>query len=441
METIYSLLLSFSALFIQCMVLGTFVLFLFNKKVLKNKLLTFSFTITVVNILPILLLPRTSYSEMIFIGLYFVSMILLLKFVLGLRLLYAILGTVVVFLLSAIVQYIVMAILNFSLQGFDLFAWAAASPLNSFIIRLLGTLLDLLAVLIIYYLKIKIQIPQDIYKKRKIAIILNTFIIAIIIIPDILFFETTLDKIPGELIVFNAVSVFILLILGTYSSIKFGELETAKKELEFQRLYNKTLDDLTDNLRGFKHEFNNILSCIQGYLYVDDVNGLKTYLSQIQNETRVINNMEPLNSYVKNNPAIYGLLLSKVSYAQVRNINFNVRVFSKMDPRNVKLMDFCKLLGILLDNALEAAADSDKKYVELLVKEDHHSGSMIIEIINSFSGSPDIEKIFDKGFTTKGEHKGFGLWELNRIINQNSSNAKLTTSICGNLFIQKIEIF
>jgi two-component system sensor histidine kinase AgrC len=333
-----------------------------------------------------------------------------------------------------------MAILKISLQGFDLFTWAAASPINSLIIRLLGTLLDLMALLIIYYLRIKIQIPGDIYKKRKIAITLNTLIIAMIIIPDILFFETTINKIPEELIVFNAVSVLVLLIIGIYNSIKFGELETAKKELEFQKLYNKTLDDLTDNLRGFKHEFNNIISCIQGYMYVDDVSGLKAYLSQIQNEARTINNMEPLNSYVKDNPAIYGLLLSKLSYAQIKNINFNIRVFSKMDPRNIKLLDFCKVLGILLDNALEAADNSDKKYVEFLVKEDLHAGSMLIEVINSFSGSPDIDKIYEKGFTTKGSHKGFGLWELNRILGKHNSNANLSTSISGNLFIQKITI-
>ncbi len=438
MGNINPFFLNFSSLFIQCIVLGIFVLILFDRKLSWERLVIFSFLNTAANVLPIQIVPRTAYSEVIFIGIYFLSMILLIRYILNLRFLYSILGTCVVFLLSTIVQYLVMAILKISLQGFDLFTWVAL-PMNSFIMRLLGTFIDFLGVLVIYYLKIKIYMPADIYRKRKIAIILNIFIIAMIIVPDILFFETTVIKIPSELILFNAASAFVLLILSTNNSIKFGEFEMTKKELEFQKLYNKTLDDLTANLRGFKHEFNNILSCIQGYLYVDDVEGLKTYVSQMQAESRAMNNIEPLNSYVKDNPAIYGLLLSKLSYAQVKNINFNVRVFAQINPRNINILDLCKMLGILLDNALEAAIESDKRYVELMVKENHESNSLIIEICNSFTGSPDIEKIFEKGFSTKGAHKGFGLWELNRIVAKNHQNAKLTTNISGNLFNQKIE--
>ncbi|KNY30001.1 sensor histidine kinase [Pseudobacteroides cellulosolvens] len=440
MGSINPFFLNFTSLFIQCIVLGTFVLILFDRKLSWERLVIFSFLNTAANVLPIQIVSRTAYSEVIFVGIYFLSMILLIRYILNLRFLYSILGTCVVFLLSTIVQYLVIAILKISLQGFDLFTWLAASPLNSFIMRLLGTFIDFLGVLVIYYFKIKIYMPADIYRKRKISIILNIFIIAMIIVPDILFFETTVIKIPSELVLFNAASAFVLLVLSTKNSIKFGELEMTKQELEFQKLYNKTLDDLTDNLRGFKHEFNNIISCIQGYLYVDDIKGLRTYVSQIQNEARTMNNMEPLNSYVKDNPAIYGLLLSKLSYSQVKNINFNIRVFSKIDPHNINVLDLCKMLGILLDNALEAAIESDKKYVEFMVKEDHSSNSLIIEISNSFTGNPDIEKIFEKGFSTKGVHKGFGLWELNRIIAKNHQNAKLTTNISGNLFNQRIEI-
>ncbi|HOV27143.1 MAG TPA: GHKL domain-containing protein [Pseudobacteroides sp.] len=436
----YPPFLNFSSLLIQCMVLGAFVLILFNKKLLWNRLLVFSFLNTVANVLPVQIVSRSSYSEVIFIAIYFLSMILLIRYILDLRLLYSVMGSCVVFLLSTIVQYLSMALLKISLQGYDLFTWLAASPLNSFIMRNIGTLLDFVGVIAIYYFKIKIYIPSDIYKKLKIEIILNIFIIVMIIVPNILFFETNVVKIPTELILFNAASVFVLIIFSTRNSIRFGELELAKQELEFQKLYNETLDELNDSLRGFKHEFNNILSCIQGYLYIDDIKGLKTYVSQMQNEANSMNNIEPLNSYVKDNPAIYGLLLSKLSYAQVKNINFNINVFSKIALRDVDILDFCKILGILLDNALEASLESEKRYVEFLVKEDRSSNSLIIEISNSFSGNPEIEKIYEKGFSTKEAHNGIGLWELKRIIAKNSESVKLTTNISGDLFNQKLVI-
>jgi len=98
------------------------------------------------------------------------------------------------------------------------------------------------------------------------------------------------------------------------------------------------------------------------------------------------------------------------------------------------------MLGILLDNALEASAESDSKYVEFLVKEDQPSNSIIIEISNSFTGNPDIQKIYEKGFSTKEDHKGIGLWELKRVIAKNDQNVKLTTNISGDLFNQKLVI-
>jgi len=192
-----------------------------------------------------------------------------------------------------------------------------------------------------------------------------------------------------------------------------------------------------DGLQSFKHDFNNIIQVIDGYLKLNNIEGLREYYSQIQGEVRQINNILPLNSYVKNFPPLYGLLLSKISYAELKNITFNINILSDIDIKNIKTLDFCKVIGILLDNALEAAEQSEERKVDFDIKKVNHSFK--IEIRNTFIGNIDLEKVFDSGFTSKKEHTGFGLFEVKNILKK-YNNISLNTSIYENTFIHRLNI-
>ena len=196
---------------------------------------------------------------------------------------------------------------------------------------------------------------------------------------------------------------------------------------------------MIDSLRGFKHDHNNMLQVFHGYISVNDMEGLKNFHSQLLLESRKINNIAPLNSYIKDNPPLYGLLLSKISYTEIKNISFTISVMCKIKTGNIKTYDFCKVLGILLDNAIEAAEDSDKKFVELSIRENCDKSSLFIEINNSCVGTVDVASIFKDGFTTKKDHTGFGLWDVQRITSR-YKNFKLHTNAMANFFSQKIEI-
>ncbi len=240
------------------------------------------------------------------------------------------------------------------------------------------------------------------------------------------------------MVYFNAFAVLVLLILSFYNSIKSSELEVKSREVEFQKDYIKTLNDIIDGLRGFKHDFNNNIQVIGGYIALNDINGLKKYYQQLQSDTRKINNTIPLSRYVKNNPALYGLLLSKLSFAELKDIQFVINIIDEYNIEKIKIYDLCKILGILLDNALEAAYESSKKYVELSISKDSKN-AIVIEIINSYSGELNKDKIFENGYTTKSGHSGFGLWEVKKIIDRNK-NCSLETSVNDMLFTQKLEI-
>lgn len=416
---------------------GILVFVVFNKKHNIRLLLLFSIINAVVR--DSLITALGEYIPAISLLIYLLAIVLTIIFVLKIKFLQAICAASVLVILSTILNYVVVAILRICVDNKLDYALWEKSFSYMLIGENLGNLLLLIALLVIYYFKMKIIIPEDLNRVRVFNIIINTLITCVIIIPNMLFFENRINIIPLQLIVFNAISVVILFLISVYNSVRSGELETKKQEIEFQKLYINTLNDTIDGMRSFKHDYNNIVQAIGGYLSLDNIDGLKKYYQQMQKDSRIINNIFPLNSYVKNHPAIYGLLLSKLSYAELMDIQFIINITAEIEVSSIKTFDLCKVLGILFDNALEAAADSSKKYIELFIKKMNDDEGLFIEIINSYQGDIDSEVIFNNGFTTKEGHSGFGLWEVKKIISK-YKNCSLKTYVNNGVFSQQIEI-
>jgi len=442
MQSIMEWVVLFFSTAINYFLQGVIVLLILNRK-LRWKELAFFALINALGREILIPLPE-EYLVIKNLIIYIVIMLLTFKYIFKIDFLRSALSTCMLILLSGIIEYTNMAILKLSFSEYLISGTWFQTITNKLLLyaamRNVANLLLFTAATLIYYFKMKIYIPEDINKRRTFSIIINGLLASIMIIPNMLFFiNNTVITVPTEIIIFNAMSVLILLSLSIYNSINFGELEAKRQEVEFQKLYIQTLSDTIDGLRGFKHDFNNIIQVISGYLSLDDLSGLKKYFSQLQGDIRMINNMLPLNTFIKDNPAVYGLLLSKISYAEIKNIVFNVNISAKINTGSMKIYDFCKVLGILLDNALEAASESEKKYAELMITEKPDKTGLVIDITNSFAGHVDIEKIYENGFSTKSDHSGFGLWEVKKILSKHK-NCCLKTTVADNIFMQHLEI-
>ena len=105
------------------------------------------------------------------------------------------------------------------------------------------------------------------------------------------------------------------------------------------------------------------------------------------------------------------------------------------------IYDFSRMLGILLDNSLEASKDSDEKQVKILFRDSQRNNTQIITIENSYSNKDvDTSSIFEKGKTSKENHSGMGLWEVKQILKRNNNVNLITTKDKIN-FKQSIEIY
>ena len=152
-------------------------------------------------------------------------------------------------------------------------------------------------------------------------------------------------------------------------------LVTTTQKLENEKEYNKTLHILHDSVRGFKHDFDNIVTTIGGYIKTNDMKGLEKYYSQLEEDCEKVNNLYILNPDIINNPGIYNLLTTKYSEAVEKGIKVNLTFLLDLNNLHMKIYEFARMLGILLDNAIEAASESDEKVLNIVFRNDSKNNS------------------------------------------------------------------
>lgn len=184
-------------------------------------------------------------------------------------------------------------------------------------------------------------------------------------------------------------------------------MQQASEDIETLQLYNKTLSILHDNIRAFKHDFNNIVQAIGGYVSTNDMNGLKQYYYELQEDCQKANNLSALNPDTINNPAIYSILASKYHKADSLGIKVNLEIFIDLNKLNIKIYEFTRILGILLDNAIEATSECNEKIINVSIRKDFNSHRQLLIIENTYNNKDiDTEKIFEKGYSTKDTNTG-----------------------------------
>ena len=216
-------------------------------------------------------------------------------------------------------------------------------------------------------------------------------------------------------------------------------LNRRTKELQYE---NQRLQNCYDNLSAFKHDFFNIVQAMGGYIEAKDIVGLEEMYHTLIEGCQEINEGQVINKNIINNPAIYNLISQKYNIAKQYNIKMSVEVLIDLNNLNVNKFDLTRILGILIDNAIEAAKKSDERLINLEFKYDGFNSRSLIYIKNSYDKLPiNMEEIYQKGNTSKREKEnhGLGLWIVKQIIKKHK-NINLYTEL-GNLFIQKIEIY
>ena len=276
----------------------------------------------------------------------------------------------------------------------------------------------------------------SIKNKKMILLYLSILILCIQTIITIFF----ANKSPILVIIFSFITLISYCFTIYYNFIQINKLQIISQDLENTKKYNETLSSLYDNVKSFKHDFYNIVLIIGGFINNNDIDGLKKYYDGLEKDCQRVNNIALLNPKVINNAGIYNLLMKKYQKAINMGIKVNFEIFFDFNKLQMPIYDFSRILGILLDNAIEAANETTEKKINITFRNSLNTNTQTIIIENSYSNKNiDKNKIFEKGVSEKENHLGMGLWEVKQLINKNT-NVELSTDTTSNYFIQNLKI-
>lgn len=306
------------------------------------------------------------------------------------------------------------------------------------------TISYILAFIIVTIIKLKsinIKFLGELDKKSKRIFYLNIILGFFTICVQGVLIYYYINILPSLLMFFSFVSLLSYFGISFYSLTRVMKLQTTTRDLENAESYNETLQTLYDNVKSFKHDFDNMIHMLDGYLKNDDMKGLKEYYYDLTKDYDRVNAISVLNPNVINNPGIYNMLVSKYKLASDCDVKLHIEFFMDFNSLHMPIYEFSRVLGILLDNAIEAASECDDKIVNIMFRTSSRDNVELVKIENTFKNKDiDLKTIFKKDTSTKEKHMGMGLWEVNQIVNR-FNNIKLVPSKDGKYFCQQLEIY
>ena len=356
--------------------------------------------------------------------------------------------TLVKGLLASIIPTILFALVGTLIMNpyFTLFnitfEQSATIPIYRIIYLLLMYLVLFLIVLLLKLKQYKIKMPDyAIDKKSQKVLFINLLIGFITLMIQLVITVYYTDVLPIIITFLSFLSLLAYFSVSIYSLTRIMKLSVTTQKLQDAEEYNRTLTILYDNVKAFKHDFDNMVTTIGGYITTNDMEGLNKYYLQLEEDCQKVNNLYVLNPELINNSGVYSLLTTKYHEAEEKGIKINMSLLLDLNTLHMKIYEFTRILGILLDNAIDASSECDDKTINIIFRDDAKNHRQLITIENTYKDkNVDTERIFNKGFSGKENHTGLGLWEVRKILNKNK-NISLFTTKNDKYFSQQLEIY
>lgn len=371
-----------------------------------------------------------------------IVIIFLIKFILKSSFLKALLAEFMVIVLSTILELFLQKLC------LEVFHISYESIMYVPIYRLILALIIYVSIYCLYrvikYFKLYINL-DNMTKRNKVLFIVNSILGIISIGTQIYLMAFYSNNMPIYITAISILSLLTYFVISFYSLLSTDKLDTTTRDLEEAQLYNKTLTILHDSIRGFKHDFHNIVQSIGGYADRGDLEGLRVYYRQLLQDCGRTNNLTALNPEVINNPAIYNVMATKYHKADEIGVQINLGIFIDLNDieKHMKIYEFTRILGILLDNAIEAASECENKVIHVSFRKEQNRRRLLVVIDNTYKNKDiNVDKIYEKDFSTKSKttNSGLGLWEVRQILKKNN-NLNLYTTKSEEFFSQQFEIY
>ncbi|MBM7635217.1 sensor histidine kinase [Streptococcus saliviloxodontae] len=239
------------------------------------------------------------------------------------------------------------------------------------------------------------------------------------------------------------VLLYILSYLNRYSKqlIKSRIKEEQVRHLQNLETHSKQIENLYQNIRSFKHDYENILISLRGSIDSGDIGLIKhVYEDVLEKSIQELNQDDATIAELVTlkSSEIKSLLSSKVLEMQEKNIEVSLHFPDTIEEIYLEPLDMIMVVTALLDNAIEAALLAENPAIWISYYQRKTKQYLTIENQmkeNSFNN----KGIFDEHFSTRSRDRGYGLYTVKKILENYPSTHLLTVSRCHH-FKQVLEM-
>ena len=175
-----------------------------------------------------------------------------------------------------------------------------------------------------------------------------------------------------SIILYIAYVVLTFLIVATIVHEYETNANIMMKQNSYDNLqeYMKQIEELYQNMRVFRHDYANVMLSVVGYIEENDMDGLKKYYDmEIFPISNLFNKEKDVVAKLHNLDIIElkSLISVKINYALELKVEVNLEIIEKIDKVNMKSIDLVRIIGIFLDNAIEACQECEKPSIDLSI--------------------------------------------------------------------------
>lgn len=318
-------------------------------------------------------------------------------------------------LINCLLSYVVVSVLQliFCIPIFYLY------NKNIGIVGLNSLLVNIASVLTVFLLtqKLNLKVISDFIQHR--SWLIKVVFISIIIYLFVNIFYMQINKTIGNTDFIQIIFFVILffLVINEWQKAK-SEAERKRTQLEMNKLYYDAYDELLTLVRERQHDMKNHISAILGMVYTIDnyddlVRSQKEYCHDVMEKSK-----ETKLLLSSGNPLIAGFLYRKIQEAKEKEIEVEYKVGASSPDFSIPEYEMVEILGVLLDNAIEALADTEEKTKKIYVEIIDRKNELYITVGNTsrIYRQEEISKFGQKDFTSKGKGHGIGLSKLKKLI-------------------------
>lgn len=222
----------------------------------------------------------------------------------------------------------------------------------------------------------------------------------------------------------SIVIFMLIIILMSWQMQFFIKTYVAQQNIKDEGIRNQQLHDYLASieqqyteLRQFKHDYQNIMLSMTELVKHDDRTELQEYLNELKNKKHLNESLSKVSiselDHLKNE-TLRGLIIQKF---RKQGVELDLEIEQDDLLIEKQLVDIVRIVGVLLDNAIEQAEKMpDHKVSCALIKTDD---TVEISVENAVTLPFNLQKIFERGYSSKGSNRGLGLANVKELVNQN----------------------